>query len=1016
LTWFAALPRAALPDLVTPAIPRPRVPAPSRSWRGVALSLLAAGLLGAPGAGAQPVETLRVPVWLTDGRDRPVDASRPPALEATVAGEALTVAAATPRSALASPPVTQLLFDFSLSRPGGVRGVAAALAERVEALVALGPIEVAVIDPGIRILLPATTDPERVRQSLDRVVVAEVEGDALESRRQQLEIALRAQPSRTEELAGEAAREELLMLRRQHDQLIRWLASHGDRTTGPRMLFLFSEGLLVDPLLHHGARGLGAQATARLAPLLPSAADLAGVAAAYGWSLHPILTARDDEGPRLDYRPDEQTPVGFRVRFGGRDGADDEGPSATRLVEADAAAWRPLARATGGATVDGLANLDAALAGAAQQWVVELATGPGGRLEPAAELTLRAPAGGVRVRAPERLPVGHPLTVSAATARLALAGELDEAPLVVDARLDLGAPVAGQSAAEIETRIDLAGIDETGSRWRLTYAFETLAGDVVARSADLDPAAEERAGTAMRRVDQVLLPAGAARALVLVEELEGALWGMARPEIAAAEAVPVSDAVARAIAREESFRLLAPEVSGTAGPDALVGRVTVRTEAEDAVVRVEFLLNGKRVARRNRRPFEARVDLGTSGRTQQLVAVAYDAAGNEIDRDRLVLNEPPTSFWVRLIEPQPGSRPAGPTTVEVELKLPAGSSLRRLTFYWKDTPLGTLTAPPWRRELTLPIGDPEGYLRAEAELGDGRIAEDVVVMTQKGFGEQIGVDLVDLFVVAVDRHGKPVLGLGRDDFEVYEDGSPQAIESFEVAGDLPITVGLAIDTSSSLFVNMPAVQRAAERFTGSLVRERDRAFLIGFGSQPRLIAPLTGNLQRVRDGIRSLRPHGATAVWGALEMALEQIESTAGRRALVVFYDGDDEDEGRSFQRSLDLARRARVAVYLILMNNEAARTEGRSLESRAFVSKLERLARAGGGRVYYVPTDQTRDAERRLDEIFDSIAEELRSHYLITYYPELEPGGPLWRPVEVRVGQRGVTARTIEGRETDWP
>ncbi|HVS13908.1 MAG TPA: VWA domain-containing protein [Thermoanaerobaculia bacterium] len=977
-----------------------------------------AGLLALalPVAARAAEAPLQVGIWVTGDRERMVEALTPADLEAEVAGQLRPVAAVTPRIELESPPVTQLLFDFSLSRPAGVRGVAAALAERVEALVALGPVEVAVVDPEIRVLLPPTTDPERLRQSLDRVVVADVEGDALETRRQQLEIAARAQPARFEELAAEAAREELLMLRRQHDQLIRWLAAHGDRAAGPRILFLFSEGLLVDPLLGYGARGLSGQASARLAPLLPSAAELAEVAAAHGWSLHPILTSRDDAGPRLDYRPDEQTPVGFRVRFGGRDRDDEEGAAApTRLIETDAAAWRSLAHATGGAAIQRLAGLDAALAAAAGQWSVELAAAPGGAPSgEGVELTLRAVAGNRRVRAPARLPGGHPVAVSAATARLALADELGEPTLAVAARLDLGAPVAGQSSATLETRIELAAAGEIGPRWRVTHAFETLAGDTVVRSAELDPATTERTGTAVRRVDEVLLPAGAARSLVLVEDLERGLWGVARPEIAAAEPVPVSDAVARAIAREESFRLLSPETPRD--PKTLRGRVTFRTEAEPVVARVHFLLNGKRVARRNRRPFEARIDLGDSGRTQQLVAVAFDAAGNEIDRDRLVLNEPATSFWVRVIEPRPGARPAGPTAVEAELKLPAGSRLRGLTFYWKDTPLETLTAPPWRRELTLPIGDPEGYLRAEAQLDDGRIAEDVVVMTQKGFGEQIEVDLVDLFVVAVDRNGKPVLGLGRDDFEVFEDGSPQTIESFEVAGDLPITVGLAIDSSSSLFVQMPAVKAAAERFTDSLVRERDRAFLIGFGSRPRLIAPPTGNLQRVRDGIRSLQPYGSTAVWDALEMALEQIESTAGRRALVVFYDGDDEDERRSFERSLELARRARVPVYLILMNNEAARTEGRSLQSRAFVSKLERLARAGGGRVYYVPTDQTRDAERRLDTIFDSIAEELRSHYLITYYPELEPGGPLWRPVEVRIAQRGLTARTIEGRETDLP
>ena len=126
----------------------------------------------------------------------------------------------------------------------------------------------------------------------------------------------------------------------------------------------------------------------------------------------------------------------------------------------------------------------------------------------------------------------------------------------------------------------------------------------------------------------------------------------------------------------------------------------------------------------------------------------------------------------------------------------------------------------------------------------------------------------------------------------------------------------------------------------------------------------------------------------------------------MVFYDGDDEDSSSQYERALRRARRARIPIYLILVNDAAARSDGRSFSSRAFVSKLDRLARAGGGKVYYVSTTEN------LGPIFADISEELRSHYLLTYYPQLEPGGPLWRPVEVKLGKRGLRARTIEGRE----
>ena len=393
----------------------------------------------------------------------------------------------------------------------------------------------------------------------------------------------------------------------------------------------------------------------------------------------------------------------------------------------------------------------------------------------------------------------------------------------------------------------------------------------------------------------------------------------------------------------------------------------------------------------------------------QLVAVAYDRAGNEIDRDRLVINEPAESFWVRIVEPEPGSRHVGPTDVEARLRVPASGTVSRVDFYWKGRRVGSVLEPPYRQRVAIPVDDPEGFLRAEAHLTDGRLAEDVLLMNRPGFGLQIGVELVELYLVANDRQGKPILGLQESDFSVFEDGARQKVESFEQAGDLPLTLGLAIDSSSSLFIKMPAVQQAAQHFVEGLMRDRDRAFLIGFGSEPRVVRSTTNDFKGIQAGIRSLKPYGTTAVWGALSMSLEQLDAMTGRKALVVFYDGDDQDSESDFEHSLRMARRARLPVYVILMNNAAARTQGRSLSSRAFVNKLDRIARAGGGRVFYVPTDES------LDQIFQQITEELRSHYLITYYPIEEPGGPLWRPVKVEVGQKGITARTIEGRGIDW-
>ena len=219
----------------------------------------------------------------------------------------------------------------------------------------------------------------------------------------------------------------------------------------------------------------------------------------------------------------------------------------------------------------------------------------------------------------------------------------------------------------------------------------------------------------------------------------------------------------------------------------------------------------------------------------------------------------------------------------------------------------------------------------------------MLLVNRPGFGEQIGVELVELYVVATDRDGKPVRDLDRADFTVNEDGLPQELEGFERAGDLPLTVGLAMDSSSSLFRRMPAVQAAATNFVRGLESGRDRAFLIGFGSQATLKQPTTRDLKKVRSAISDLEPQGTTAVWGALSLSMDQLEGITGRKALVVFYDGDDQDSSDQYERALRRARRARIPIYLVLVNDAAARSEGRSFSSRAFVSKLDRLARAGG-------------------------------------------------------------------------
>ncbi len=925
-------------------------------------------------------------------------------LTVEVGGEPVAVLDLVPLGAAAEPARIALYFDYSLSRPGPVQRVADRLREHAESLVALGAVEVIVADPEARTLLPPTQDVGFLRQALDRIFVSAEATDALGERRRTF-LASVAAGADAGEAAQAALHDELLMLRSQQDELIRFLSHRRDRGDGPALLLIVDEGLAADPMDFYAGRG-GAGAPTLPAGRLPTIREVTDTANAYRWSVFPLSFLTDGDDPALRYDPSVETPVGFRLRLGAR-GRDHTGTTDDNPFRPVPERWQALAAATGGRAASTEKELEGLFDRLAARYLVRFAAPPS---TAASALRLAVADRSLEIRAPDSAPGATPEAISEVRVRRALAELLDDdSELEIAARIRLPGEIAGATAARLETEVQRVDVEGEAvappSRFRITLGVHTQNDEIIPRHELwlLQPGepGEPAESAPWRHDSDLVLPPSTDSAVVVVENLDTGQWGIADVDFGAPSDVATGSRPGR-LAADRPLSLL--PVDG----QLQRGKVWFRTVVHPEVDRVDFLVNGRRAARRNRSPFDAEIDLGTAGRTMQLVAVAYDRAGNEIDRDRLVINEPAESFWVRIVEPEPGGRHVGPTDVEARLKVPQSGAVDRVDFYWKERLLATAIEPPYRRRILIPVGDPEGFLRVQATLTDGRATEDVLVLNRAGFGEQIGVELVELYVVANDRDGKPVLGLSEADFQVFEDKSLQQIESFAVAGNLPLSLGLAIDSSSSLFLRMPAVKRAAESFVDSLERSRDRAFLVGFGSEPRLVRSTTSDFESLKTGVRALKPYGSTAVWGALTMALEQLDGITGRKALVVFYDGDDEDES-FFENSLKLARRSRVPIYMILVNNEAARTQGRSLSSRAFVSKLDRISRAGGGRVFYVSTTDD------LEAIFAQISAELRSHYLITYYPILEPGGPLWRPVAVEIDRRGVTARTIEGRGVTW-
>jgi VWFA-related protein len=359
---------------------------------------------------------------------------------------------------------------------------------------------------------------------------------------------------------------------------------------------------------------------------------------------------------------------------------------------------------------------------------------------------------------------------------------------------------------------------------------------------------------------------------------------------------------------------------------------------------------------------------------------------------------------VRIVRPASG-RGTGPVDVEVEVKPPAKRRLERLELFWNDELRATFYGPPFRYRMVVPRSRPVGTLRAEGFLDDGSVAEDAVLLNGSTLGERLDVRLVELLVVVTDKEGKPVRGLSRDAFRLLQDGKDQTLASFDDAGDFPLTVGLALDTSASMFIKLPGVIDAARSLLTGGLTPQDSAFLIGYATDPRLLVPPTKDLRSVSSGLDTLSADGGSNLFHAIDYSLAQIRAVGGRKALIIYSDGIGEGEG-GYQACLRAARTSGVPIYLIVTNATAAHAVEEHQPVGRYAEKLERLAAVTGATAYFVSPSQN------LKTVYAEILRELRSQYLLAYYPKANELD-VWRKVDVEVKEKSYKARTLSGYYT---
>ncbi|HET8773823.1 MAG TPA: VWA domain-containing protein [Thermoanaerobaculia bacterium] len=442
------------------------------------------------------------------------------------------------------------------------------------------------------------------------------------------------------------------------------------------------------------------------------------------------------------------------------------------------------------------------------------------------------------------------------------------------------------------------------------------------------------------------------------------------------------------------------------GEQVVSGRVPVATIVASAeIAAVAFTLDGAEVERVQRPPFAATVDFGRVPEERTLGVIAFDGLGNEAGRDELTVNEGGERFWFRIVEPGEG-QVLGPATVKMKLRAPAGHAVQRVTISWNDEVRTIVTGPPWEADVSLP-GE-LGVLRGVAQLGDGRSAEDAVLLNASGHTERADVQLVELPVTVSD----PAATLETSGIVVREGGKRRAPESVQNPAESPLTIGFVFDTSASMQDALVNVQEAALGFVDSVLTARDRGFIVSFSTRARLVQAPTADKARLRAKVLSLRARGSTALYDAIAVGLLQLQGVKGRRALVVFTDGADLTSRYGAIDVAALAKRTHVPIHLIATtpNRSTVKVGGpRPDELRwgAMYRSLSAMAESTGGRAYVL--DRLDD----LPDVYRRIGEALRSQFLVFVRAEAGKHENDWRAIEV-VG-RGVRLFAPEGYYAPW-
>jgi VWFA-related protein len=779
-----------------------------------------------------------------------------------------------------------------------------------------------------------------------------------------------SQAGRVDSETGEQARRhELRLLRESREALLGWLSLQSRR--GPRCLVLIQDGFDLTTQSFY-ATDTVREPRAQDRPPSPELdfESLARDLAADGWTVLPLALAD---------RPE--------------------------VLAATPAALQGLADASGGSLITSPAGLAAAIGALPNRWQLTYEVSGPVAADPR-PLEIHSARTDWTISGPRWGSVAPPTSLSMARARWMIEepdwieqGLPTQSVLLLDQEPSSAADV---TRATLEALMLLPG-SSTGP-FRIALLLASLEGEVTVTMETAQPGDLSRA-EAWHYRRQLDIPPDTAEAVVVIEDLRNGLWGAANVDVAGSplsvEGLQVVEHTAGAGtgrsegSRDVVVRLLPPRkrpVTGRTRFNTLISNPAVR--------RVDFFLDGDMVVSDDRPPFAASLDLGPEPDAHAVRAVAYSRTDAPMGEHSIIVNPERGSFAVRITGIASPAEAAG-FQIEADVNIPPGETIDRVEIYRNETLVARLEAPPWQVHLSADEPSPSDYVRVAAFLDSGESMEDARLLSSPGIDERVEVNLVDLNVVVTDRDDAPVRGLKPEDFAVFFRGRPHAVQRFALAEEIPLVLGLVIDTSESMVTLMTDTKKAGAQFLGETLREDDQAFLVDFDTRPRLAREATDDFVALLRQFNSLRPEGFTALYDAIIFSLLQFEETSGRKALVLLTDGDDYRSKYGPRRCIQYGRQLGVPVYIISLGAMQSPRRGfRRID-------LEGITEGTGGKVFYISQME------ELSAAYAQINNELRSQYVLAFATDHPLTDEEFSAVDVKVTDKELSVRTVVGGQS---